>query len=97
MVFARNKYYYVFCYKQETMSTESEGVLVDVVGIKASNRGRSCEEHTCCGSALELDSVVRFRRVQIINDAGKEEGALAVYWVTDAIDRCRVGFLPIPR
>ena len=76
------------------MSTESEGVLVDIVGIKASNRGRSCEEHACCGSSLELDSVVRFRRVKIINDDDKEEAALAVYWVTDAIDRCRVGFLP---
>jgi hypothetical protein len=76
------------------MTTESEGVLVDIVGIKAHNRGRSCEEHTCCGSILELDTVVRFRSVQIVNDDGKEETALAVYWVTDAIDRCRVGFLP---
>ena len=80
------------------MTTESEGVLVDIVGIKASNRGRSCEEHTCCGSVLELDSVVRFRSVQIVSDIGEEsaleESALAVYWVTDAIDHCRVGFLP---
>jgi hypothetical protein len=25
---------------------------------------------------------------------GKEESALAVYWISDGIDRCRVGFLP---
>ena len=27
-------------------------------------------------------------------ESALEESALAVYWVTDAIDRCRVGFLP---
>jgi hypothetical protein len=27
-------------------------------------------------------------------DAGKEETAFGVYWVTDGIDRCLVGFLP---
>jgi hypothetical protein len=25
---------------------------------------------------------------------GREESALACYWVTDGVDRCRVGFLP---
>ena len=25
---------------------------------------------------------------------GKEETALAVYWVTDGVDHCHVGFLP---
>ena len=76
------------------MSTEYEGVLVNIVGIKSSNRGRSCEEHACCGSSLELDLVVRFRREQIVTYAGQEEAALAVYWVTDAVDRCWVGLLP---
>ena len=37
---------------------------------------------------------MRFRREQIVTDAGQEEAALAVYWVTDAMDRCWVGFLP---
>ena len=69
----------IICFLPETMSTESEGVLVDIVGIKASNRGRPCEEHGCCGSLLELYSVVRFRREQIVTDACQEEAALAVY------------------
>jgi hypothetical protein len=68
------------------------GILVDAVGIESPDRGRSCEEHTCCGSVLELDTVVRFRAVQIDVD-GEEQTALAVYWVTDGIDRCRVGYL----
>ena len=35
------------------------GVQVEVVGITASNRGRSCEEHEVCGAVLEVDSVVQ--------------------------------------
>ena len=42
---------------------------------------------------MKIDTLVRIRSVQIWCD-GQEETALAVYWVTDGIDRCRVGFLP---
>lgn len=69
------------------------GISVEIVGLKSSDHGRSCEAHTVCGSVLKIDSVVRFRAEQVyIND--KEETALSVYWVTDGVDRCKVGFLP---
>lgn len=29
-----------------------------------------------------------------ISDQGTEETAIAAYWVTDGVDRCRVGFMP---
>ena len=69
------------------------GISVDIVGLKASSNGRSCENHACCGSALKVDSLVRFRVIQI-KVSGKEETAIAVYWVSEGLDRCRVGFLP---
>ena len=75
------------------MPYHPSGILIDIVGINASDKGRSCEEHANCGSVLKIDTLVRFRSVQIWCD-GQEETALAVYWVTDGIDRCRVGFLP---
>ena len=68
------------------------GVLVDVVGIESSNRGRKCEEHDPCGVVVQKDTLLRFRAVQIDED-GMETTALAAYWVTDGVDRCRVGFL----
>lgn len=69
--------------------------LIEIVGIEESGRGRSCEEHAICGAeALVLDSVVRFRSIQQMNEQGKEESAIGVFWVTDGIDRCLVGFLP---
>ena len=36
--------------------------------------------------------MVRLRKEQMLID-GKEETAIAVYWVTGGDDRCRVGFL----
>jgi hypothetical protein len=42
---------------------------------------------------LEPDVVVRLRKVQLMVE-GREEKAIAAIWVTDGMDRCRVGFLP---
>ena len=75
------------------MGLHPTGVVIDTVGINASSNGRSCEEHKVCSSVLNLDSLVRFREVQIIVK-GKEETAFVVYWVTDGVDRSHVGFLP---
>jgi hypothetical protein len=49
------------------MSYHPNEPLVEIVGVEASNLGRSCKEHHICGSALYIDSVVRFRVIQIIN------------------------------
>jgi hypothetical protein len=69
-------------------------VVVKIVGTEVGDRGRSCEEHpNNCGKVLAKDVVVRLRKVQI-QVAGREETAIAAYWGTDGVDRCRVGFLP---
>ena len=65
-----------------------------MVSIEEPSRGRSCEDHDTCGDIMAVDTIVRFRDVQILGDEGKEETAIAAYWVTVGIDRCRVGFLP---
>mgnify|MGYP002654568360 CR=1 FL=1 len=77
------------------------GMIIEIVGTAGIDRGRSCEEHKCCGSVLREDVVVRIRKEQIlvpdfISGMGtkKERTALTVNWVSDGIDRCRVGFLP---
>ncbi len=70
------------------------GIVVKIVGTEASDQGRSCEEHPInCSEVLEPDVVVRLRKVQLMVE-GREETAIAAIWVTDGMDRCRVGFLP---
>jgi hypothetical protein len=56
-------------------------------------QGRSCEEHEIFGEVLKEDVVVRLRKIQLMVE-GKEETAITAIWVTDGIDRCRVGFVP---
>ena len=73
-------------------ATHPPGIVVEIVGIDKGDRGRSCEEHDVCGEVVEEDTLLRLRREQILVD-GKEETAIACYWVTDGVDRCRVGFL----
>ena len=73
--------------------------VLEIVGTAKADRGRRCEEHSCCGKVLEEDVVVRLRREQILvpNRLGKgyrKETAYTVNWVTDGQDRCRVGFFP---
>ena len=79
------------------VSLVPKGVCVDVVGINASDRGRSCSVHAVCGSQLvggKHGTILRIREVTIsIN--GKDEVALAVHThsLEDEADGCRVGFL----
>jgi hypothetical protein len=72
--------------------THPSGITVEIVGIERGDRGRSCEEHDVCGTVVTEDTLLRLRKEQILVD-GQEETAIACYWVTDGIDRCRVGFL----
>jgi len=65
---------------------------LEILGIEKGDRGRSCEEHDVCGEVVEEDTLLRLRMEQILVD-GKEETSIACYWVTNGIDRCRVGFL----
>ena len=70
------------------------GIVVKIIGTEAGDQGRSCEEHPAnCGEVLEPDVVVRLLvKVQLMVE-GREEMAIAVVWVNDGNDRCRVGFL----
>ncbi len=81
-----------------TMSTPHTnnmiGQVIDIVGIAVGDRGRSCEEHVAyCGVVLGPDVLVRLVKEEIYVE-GKIETVVSAYWVTDSLERCRVGFLP---
>ncbi len=69
------------------------GRVVDVVGMAIGDCVRSCEEHHICGCILHPDVHVRFVREEIMVE-GKIEVAISVYWVTDSVERCCIGFHP---
>ena len=74
------------------MTSYPDPIVIGIVGLEAKDRGRHCEEHDVCGVVVQEDVVVRLRKVQVLVD-GKEETAIAAYWITDGMERCRVGFL----
>jgi len=76
--------------KIESGHPTSEAVFI--VGLNARNNCKSFEFHFCCGKEMKVDAVVRFHLVQV-KIQGQEEKAIAAYWVTDGIDRYRIGFL----
>lgn len=78
---------------EETSAHHPVGESVLILGLHARNNGRTCGAHYCCGGeCLSLDSIVRLRVVQVWV-RGREESAIAAHWVSDGIDKCRVGFL----
>jgi hypothetical protein len=76
-------------------SLHAEGLVIDIVGIAAGDRGCQCKEHrVCCGKVVDVDIVVRLRRKEILGKGNmREETAITVNWVTNGFEQCRVGFL----
>ena len=65
----------------------------EIVGLKASNNGRSCESHECCGENLSADDLICFRFCVLDFEDGPEEAIKAVR-IRDGTESCVVGFLP---
>ena len=74
------------------MSSHLLGEIVEIVGINSNTNGHSCEEHHTFGCVLEEDTLVRLRKHQVYIN-GHEQSAVGVYWVSDSMDQCLVGFL----
>ena len=84
-------------------ATPPSGLVLDIIGIAAGERGCRCEDNmVCCGDLLKEDSVVHIRMERILvpnflvgkRKKKQEMTAITVNWVTDGQDCCRVGFLP---
>jgi hypothetical protein len=79
----------------------AEGLVIDVAGIAAGDRGCRCKEHkVCCGEVVDVDIVVCLRREEILvpddflgKGSMREETAITVNWVTNGFERCCEGFL----
>ena len=54
-------------YVLPSMSHHPDEPLIEIVGIEAASSGRSCEQHSVCGTVLAIDTVVRFRFINVIN------------------------------
>ena len=81
------------------MLSHPTGKTVEIVGINSHTNGHSCEEHHTCGCVLvedtcvlAEDTLICLRKHQVYIN-GYEQSVVGVYWVSDGVDRCLVGFL----
>jgi hypothetical protein len=65
----------------------------EIVGLHASNNGRACQAHDCCGYQVVPGDIVQFKSVKVCVD-GKEEDAIKAVLLRDGAESCVVGFLP---
>lgn len=65
----------------------------ELIGLRASTNGRSCESHVCCGEHLSADDLIRFKFCVLEFEYGIEEAVKAVR-IRDGTESCVVGFLP---
>ena len=75
----------------------------EIVGLYGTTNGRSCNQHECCGRAIEPGHVVRFKvQVQDVDYTVpgqvapdvRRERVIKVMRVIDGTEMCHVGFLP---
>ena len=85
--------HHYFSRGQATMYTHPIGAIIEIEGTTVSDCSCSCEGHEACWFILTTDIVMQLQKVQVVID-GKKKTTIAVYWVTDGINRCYVGFLP---
>jgi hypothetical protein len=67
----------------------------DILGLKASNNGRSCSKHMPCGSQVSAGDYVVFRTATVLDElTDKLEPAIKVVLILeDGTKGCTVGFL----
>ena len=63
------------------MAQHPWGRTIEIFDIESPTNECSYEEHVICGSVLQDDGVVRLRKVQVLIE-GKEETAIAAFWVS---------------
>jgi hypothetical protein len=66
----------------------------EIFGLYASNNGRSCIEHICCGEEVVVGDVLRLQKTVIDTPEFESEEAIACILVRAGEEKCRVAFVP---
>jgi hypothetical protein len=56
------------------------GSIVDIVGIRAKNHGRSCARHDCCGNQVERGVKVKVLKERMRYRGDEEDDVSAGWW-----------------
>jgi len=63
-----------------------------VVGLKGTSNGRSCEQHTCCGSCIQVGDLLHFKIGVVQHGDGMVETVVKAILIWGGTKTCTVGF-----
>ena len=66
----------------------------EIVGLTGSSNGRSCEQHTCCGSCVRVGDLLRIKVGVVQHGDGTVETVVKAILIQDGTETCTVGFAP---
>ena len=64
----------------------------EILGLRGTTNGRSCEQHACCGAIVRPNDCVWFKAAVVPIDGVDQAGIKAVL-ILDGTELCTVGFL----
>ena len=64
----------------------------EILGLRGTTNGRSCEQHACCGAIVRPNDCVQFKATVVLIDGVDQAGIKAVL-ILDGTELCTVGFL----
>ena len=66
----------------------------EIVGLKGTSNGRSCGQHTCCGSCVREGDLLRFKVGVVQHEDGMVETVVKAVLIRDGTETCTIGFAP---
>ena len=66
---------------------------LEIVGLHASNNGRSCSVHSCCGEYVKVGDLLRLVNC-VVTMKGELQEAIKCVRIVDGTDSCTTAFVP---
>ena len=73
--------------------SEAQQRHLEIVGLHASNNGRSCSVHPCCGDFLKVGDLLRLVKCIVTVD-GELQDAIKCVRIVDGADSCTAAYVP---
>ena len=64
----------------------------EILGLRGTTNGRSCEQHACCGEIVRPNDCVQFKAAVVLIDGVDQAGIKAVL-ILDGTELCTIDFL----
>ena len=71
---------------------------IEIVGLHASNQGRSCSVHSCCGEYVDVGDLLRLVKIRrSVNGGPNYCFQIKCFRIVDGTDSCLVAYIPAHR